>query len=299
MKILRTPDERFSDLPGFPFDANFLEDLPGVRGCRVHYLDEGPANAETVWLCLHGEPTWCYLYRKMIPVFAEAGHRVVAPDLIGFGRSDKPGDDAVYSFDFHRDMLLALIDRLDLKNIRLVCQDWGGLLGLTLPVSRPDRFSGLLVMNTMLATGDIELSKGFLAWRDYVSSRPDLDVAALMTRSVPSLSDEEVAAYAAPFPDISYKAGVRRFPELVPDHPDAPGAAISREARSWWQEEWQGQSMMAIGMQDPVLGPAVMRDLHRFIRGCPAPIEVSDAGHFVQENGEAIAEKAVATLSSG
>jgi len=232
----------------------------------------------------------------MIPVFVEAGHRVIAPDFIGFGRSDKPEDDDVYSFDLHRNTLLSLIERLDLKNIQLVCQDWGGLLGLTLPVSQPDRFSGLLVMNTMLATGDIELSKGFLAWRDFVSSKPDLDVAGLMKRSVPSLSDEEAAAYAAPFPDMSYKAGVRRFPQLVPDNPDTPGAAISREARTWWEKEWSGRSLMAIGMQDPVLGPVVMRDLHRSIRNCPAPMEVTDGGHFVQESGGVIAERALTEL---
>ncbi len=299
MNILRTPDSRFVDLPGFPFGAKYLEGLPGTNGCRVHYLDEGPSDAETVWLCLHGEPTWSYLYRKMIPVFIEAGHRTVAPDFIGFGRSDKPADDKDYTFDRHRDMLLALIDRLNLQNIRLVCQDWGGLLGLTLPMDRPNRFSALLVMNTMLGTGDFELSKGFLAWRDFVKSKPDLDVAKLMVRTAPTLSDEEAAAYAAPFPDVTYKAGVRSFPDLVPDGPDAPGAELSRQARTWWQNEWQGKSLMAIGMQDPVLGPAVMRALHSTIRKCPAPIEIANAGHFVQESGEAIAARAVAEFGSG
>jgi haloalkane dehalogenase len=296
MNMLRTPENRFENLPDFPFAANYLEDLPGTLGCRVHYLDEGPSDADTVWLCLPGEPTWCYLYRKMIPVFVEAGHRVIAPDFLGFGRSDKPEDDAAYSFDLHRDTLLSLIKRLDLKNIQLVGQDWGGILGLTLPLDQPDRFTGLLVMNTMLASGDIELSKGFLAWRDFVASKPDLDVGALMKRSVPKLTDEEAAAYAAPFPDKRYKAGVRRFPQLVPDNPDAPGAAISKQARSWWENEWHGRSLMAIGMQDPVLGPDVMRELHRSIRNCPAPMELADAGHFVQEEGRVIAERALAEL---
>jgi len=263
---------------------------------RVHYLDEGPADAAATWLCLHGQPTWSYLYRKMIPVFLKAGHRVVAPDFVGFGRSDKPTDESVYTFDFHRAMLLSLLDRLDLRNVRLVCQDWGGLLGLTLPMSRPDRFSALLVMNTALGTGDVPLTEGFLAWRDYVRKRPDFDVADLMSRSTPGLSPAEAAAYGAPFPDASYKAGVRRFPELVPDHPDAPGAALSRQARAWWKEEWQGRSLMAIGMTDPVLGAPVMRHLHRIIRNCPAPIEVPEAGHFVQEWGAPIAKRAVAEL---
>ena len=259
----------------------------------MHYIDEGPADADVTWLCLHGEPTWSYLYRKMIPVFVEAGQRVVAPDFIGFGRSDKPVDDSVYTFGFHRDVLLAFIDRLGLQNIRLVCQDWGGLLGLTLPMSRPGQFTALLAMNTALATGDVPLGKGFIAWRDFVRSQPDLDVAALMQRSTSVLSSDEAAAYAAPFPDTTYKAGVRRFPEMVPDNPDAPGAALSRDARTWWQNEWQGKSLMAIGMQDPVLGPPAMQYLHGFIRNCPPPIEVTDAGHFVQEWGQSIAARAV------
>jgi haloalkane dehalogenase/tRNA(adenine34) deaminase len=294
MEILRTPDERFKGLPGFLYTPNYIEDLPSLDGIRVHYLDEGPENANTVWLCLHGEPTWCYLYRKMIPVFIRAGHRVVAPDFIGFGRSDKPVEESVYTFDFHRNILLSLIDRLALRNIRLVCQDWGGLIGLTLPMSRPGRFSALLVMNTALATGDIPLTDGFLAWRAFVRDRAGFDIAALMRRSTPVLTAEEAAAYAAPFPDERYKAGVRRFPDLVPDCPDAPGAALAREAREWWKTEWRGKSLMAIGMKDPVLGPPVMKHLHKIIRNCPPPIEVPDAGHFVQEWGKTIAEKAVA-----
>ena len=296
MECLRTPDERFADLPGYPFAPNYLHDLPGSAGVRVHYLDEGPRDAPVVWLCLHGQPTWSYLYRKMIPVFASAGHRVIAPDLIGFGRSDKPVAESTYSFDFHRRMLMDLIERLDLTNVRLVCQDWGGLLGLTLPMAYPQRFSGLLVMNTGLATGDVPLGEGFLAWRAYARSQPDLDIAALMLRGTPVLSAAEAAAYAAPFPDATFKAGVRRFPELVPEHPDSPGAALSRQARQWWSEQWTGKSLMAIGMQDPVLGPPAMRYLHKHIRGCPPPLELADAGHFVQEWGEPVAQAALSAL---
>lgn len=297
MQILRTADERFENLVNFSYTPNYLDDLTSIKGCRVHFVDEGPSNANVTWLCLHGEPTWSYLYRKMIPVFVAAGHRVVAPDFAGFGRSDKPVDDAVYTFDFHRDMLLAFIERLDLRNIRLVCQDWGGLLGLTLPMSMPERFSALLVMNTALGTGDVPLTEGFLGWRAYARSHPDLDPAALIQRGTPVLSDDEAAAYSAPFPDVTYKAGVRRFPDMVPDNPDAPGAALSRQARSWWQDDWQGQSFMAIGMQDPVLGPEVMHHLRKSIRNCPAPMEVPDAGHFVQEWGEPVAERAIAEFS--
>jgi len=297
MLTLRTPDDRFTDLPGFSFAPNYVDDLAGLPGCRIHYLDEGPADAEVTWLCLHGQPTWCYLYRKMIPIFVAAGHRVIAPDLAGFGRSDKPTDEAQYTFDFHRDMLLQFVDRLDLKNIHLVCQDWGGLLGLTMPMQQPDRYSALLIMNTGLGTGDTPLGEGFLAWREFANNHPDLDIAKLLQRSTPILSDEEAAAYAAPFPDIHYKAGVRQFPRLVADNPDAPGAALSRQARTWLRIEWQGKSLMAIGMQDPVLGPPAMRNLHSNIRNCPPPIELADAGHFVQEWGADIASKAISEFA--
>ena len=297
MTILRTPDERFENLPGFDFEPHYIDDLPETNGARVHYLDEGPSDAGVTWLCLHGEPTWSYLYRKMIPVFTAAGHRVVAPDFVGFGRSDKFEDDAAYHFDFHRDVLLALIERLDLRNVRLVCQDWGGLLGLTLPMSMPERFEGLLVMNTAFNTGDMKLGPGFLAWREYARSHPDMDVAALMKRTTPILSDDEAAAYSAPFPDQSYKAGVRRFPDMVAETPDAEGASLSRDARAWWQENWSGKSLMAIGMQDPVLGPPAMNYLHSLIPNCPPAMEIADGGHFVQEWGQAIAEKAVRELA--
>ena len=293
MEILRTPEERFADLPGLAFAPHYIENLPGYEGLRIHYLDQGPQDAKQVFLCLHGEPTWSYLYRKMIPVFVAAGHRCVAPDFIGFGRSDKPVDDAVYTFTFHRDMLLRFVERLDLGDISLVCQDWGGLLGMTLPMDIPGRFSRLLVMNTALATGDVPLGSGFLAWREFVAMNPDLDVAKLMARACEKLSPEECAAYAAPFPDIRYKAGVRRFPQMVPDNPDAEGAELSRRARHWWNTEWDGQTLMAVGMRDPVLGPPAMKYLREQIRRCPPPMEVAEAGHFVQEWGEKIAERSL------
>ena len=296
MSILRTPDDRFDSLPGFSFEPHYVDDLPGYEGLRVHYLDEGPAEAETVWLCLHGEPTWCYLYRKMLPIFVEAGDRVIAPDFLGFGRSDKPVDDATYTFDFHRNMLLRLIERLNLTGINLVCQDWGGLLGLTLPLAVPDRFRALLAMNTAFNTGDVPLGKGFEQWREYSNSQHDLDVAKLIHRGTPILSGDEAQAYAAPFPDASYKACVRQFPKMVADHPDADGAAQSREARDWWTNEWTGRSLIAVGMQDPVLGLPAMKQLQRHIRNAPELMEVVDAGHFVQEWGEPVAQAAVATL---
>jgi haloalkane dehalogenase/tRNA(adenine34) deaminase len=229
----------------------------------------------------------------MIPVFARHGHRVVAPDLFGFGRSDKPEEENVYTFDFHREMLKRFVERLDLRGITLVCQDWGGILGLTLPMEMPDRFSRLLVMNTALGTGDVPLSQGFLAWREWSNQNPDLACGRLLRRACPHLTEQESAAYDAPFPDARFKAGVRRFPNLVPDRPDAPGAETSRQARSWLETEWSGPTFMAIGMQDPVLGPPVMQALHGKIRGCSKPLEMPDAGHFVQEWGEEVAERAL------
>ncbi len=293
MKALRTPDERFADLPGYSFAPHYLE---GAGALRMHTLDEGPRDGP-VALCLHGQPTWSYLYRKMIPALLAANLRVVAPDFFGFGRSDKPEDEATYTFAFHRDAIIALIEALDLKRITLVCQDWGGLIGLTIPMDMADRFERLLVMNTGLGTGDVPLGEGFLAWRAFSNSKPDMDIAALMKRAVPSLSDAEAGAYAAPFPDARYKSGVRRFPNLVPDRPDAEGAALSRRARDFWSKQWTGKSFMAIGMQDPVLGPPAMRALRANIRNCPPPLELADAGHFVQEAGPVIVEKAMASFN--
>jgi pimeloyl-ACP methyl ester carboxylesterase len=292
MDVLRTPEECFADLPGFDYAPRYVEDLAGFEGLRVHYVDAG--DAERVFLCLHGQPSWSYLYRRMIPPFAASGARVVAPDLLGFGRSDKPADEGFYTFSRHRAMLAAFVERLDLRHITLVVQDWGGLLGLTLPLDFAGRIERLLVMNTMLATGDPPLPPGFVAWRDWANRNPDMDPGRLIRRGCPHLSEAEAAAYSAPFPDARYKAGVRRFPNLVPDHPDADGAALSRAAREWWRNEWRGPTFMAVGMKDPVLGPDVMRTLRADIRGCPPPLEIADGGHFVQEWGEAIAGAAIA-----
>jgi len=292
LEILRTPDERFVDLPDYPFAPHYVE----VDGLRIHYVDEGPREADPVFM-LHGEPSWSYLYRKIIPIIAAAGYRVIAPDLVGFGRSDKPADEPTYTFNFHRQMLLRFIERLDLRHIILVCQDWGGLLGLTLPMEMPERFCGLLLMNTALATGDMPLGKGFLEWRAWVAQNPDMDVSRLMQRACPQLSSEECAAYVAPFPDVRYKAGVRRFPQIVPDRPDSEGAELSRAARQWLHTTWDGQSFMAVGMQDPVLGPPAMAYLRKQIRNCPPPLELADVGHFVQEWGTEVASRALKSFS--
>lgn len=288
MDLLRTPEERFATLPGWPWLPQYTEHA----GCRVHYVDEGPRDAPVTALCLHGNPSWGYLYRHMAPEFLGAGLRVVVPDLIGFGRSDKPVDEAAHSFAFHRDMLLAFVEQLDLRHVMLVCQDWGGIFGLTLPMAMPERFTRLLVMNTGLGTG--QLTDGFRQWRNYSNSQPDMAVGKLFKRGKADMTAEEAAAYDAPFPDARYKAAVRVFPNLVPDGEDAPGAAISREALAFWRERWQGDSFMAVGMQDPVLGPSAMAALRQIIRGCPPPMEVAEAGHFVQEWGGPIARAALA-----
>jgi tRNA(adenine34) deaminase len=290
---VRTPDSRFDNLPGYPWAPHYLHDLPALDGLRLHYLDEGPADASLTWLCLHGNPAWSYLYRKMIPTFLASGGRVVAPDLPGFGKSDKPKKDASHSFSWHRQVLLEFVERLDLRNVVLVVQDWGGLLGLTLPMAAADRYKGLLVMNTTLGTGDAPLSPGFLAWRDMCAKNPEFDVARLFARGNPQMSAAECAAYNAPFPDRGHRAALRAFPPMVPEFADSDGAAVSREARDFWRGRWSGQTFMAVGAQDPVLGLPVMQGLQGLIRNCPPPLVLEQAGHFVQEHGEAVAHAAV------
>ena len=270
-----------SSLPGFDFAPHYTN----WRDFRIHYVDEG--KGERTFLCLHGEPTWSYLYRKMIPRFVATGARVVAPDFVGFGRSDKPEDESLYTFDFHRQFLLDFVQRLQLKHVTLVVQDWGGLLGLTLPMEVP-AIEKLFVMNTGLATGDVPLSEGFIAWRAYVAKNPDLACGKLMSRACPHISASEAAAYDAPFPNVGAKAGVRRFPQIVPEKPEDLGAAISRKARDWLQHSWKGETFMAVGAKDPVLGPPVMKILRSWIRGCPEPVVIENGGHFLQEWGDEV-----------
>ncbi len=296
IEFLRTPDERFQGLPGFDFQPHYLEGLRGYEGLRVHYLDERAASpsGRTV-LCLHGQPTWSYLYRKMLPVFRAAGHRVVAPDFLGFGRSDKPVADEIYTFGYHRGMLMRFFEAMQLERVTLVVQDWGGLLGLTLPMEYPDRIDRLIVMNTGLGTGR-SAGPGFDAWKAFVAANPDFEIPRLMQRSVQGLSEAEAAAYDAPFPDRRYRAGVRRFPALVPVEPGMEGVDVSLRAKDFFQKSWQGKTFMAIGMQDPVLGAPVMHVLAKTIRNCPPPLELAEAGHFVQEHGEVVAERALASF---
>ena len=293
MGVLRTPEERFQNLPGYDFDAHYLQ----VGDTRMHYVDEG--QSDDAILCLHGEPTWCYLYRKMIPSLA-ARYRVVAPDMIGFGRSDKYAESAAYSFHMHYDKLLSLIVQLDLRNITLICQDWGGLLGLTLAANHADRFARLVILNTFLPTGADKPSPAFMQWRAFsqkVGKRMQVGRLISQTISNYELEEEIVAAYDAPFPDDSYKAGAAIFPSLVPISPDMPGAAEMKAARETLSR-WQKPTQVMFSDGDPILGGAA----GFFRRLIPAAadqpeIVIRDAGHFLQEEkGEEIAAETLAFM---
>jgi tRNA(adenine34) deaminase len=299
---LRTPNTAFENLPDYPWQPHYVSNLPALDGLRLHYLDEGEAEvaidafSQTTYLCLHGNPAWSYLYRKMIPIFLESGARMVAPDLIGFGKSDKPKKESFHTFTWHRQVLIELIERLDLQNIVLVVQDWGGILGLTLPHEfhkKSNRIKGLLVMNTILATGEAPLSQGFKDWREMCRKNPEFKIDKLFARGNPQMSPAECAAYMAPFPEKGYRAATRAFPPMVPETPQAEGAEVSRKASDFWQTEWEGRTLMAVGAQDPVLGLDTMRGLQKNINNCPEPLVLDDAGHFVQEHGQEIAKLAV------
>jgi haloalkane dehalogenase len=234
MPIIRTPDERFTNLPDFPFEPHYVE----IGGLHIHYVDEGKGE---VILCLHGEPTWSYLYRKMIPILA-AHHRTVAMDFAGFGRSDKFTERSEYSFQMHRDTLAGFIEELALDQITLVVQDWGGLIGLTLASEWPERLARLVIMNTGLPTGDMRMSKAFRVWRTFAKITPNLPIGRVIRMGLvnaDSVPKEVIAAYEAPFPDASYKVGAAMWPLLVPIRPEDPGAAEMRQAReifSRWEK---------------------------------------------------------------
>jgi len=293
IQALRTPEERFSVLPEFPYQPQYVDNLSGYDSLRMAYIDEGDESAEYTFLCLHGEPSWSYLYRKMIPVFTGAGHRVIAPDLFGFGRSDKPVDESTYNFKFHRNSLIRLIEHLDLKNIILVCQDWGGFLGLTLPMDMQDRFKKVIAMNTGIATGE-PLTEPVKQWIDFCNSIPEIPVAGLVALDAGSaMTPLDALAYDAPFPNNSYKAGARKFPKMIPTDINDDAVKYGLRAIEYWSKTWDGDSFMAIGMKDPVLGEEAMMGLNSVIKGCPEPMKIAEAGHFVQEYGVEVAEQAL------
>ncbi len=295
MTALRTPDARFRDLPDYDFPPRYTEVGDGLR---MHHVEAGPADGAPV-LMLHGEPTWSYLYRHMVPVFAAAGHRAVAPDLIGFGRSDKPGAVADYSYQSHMDWLTEWLVALDLRDITLVCQDWGSLLGLRLATEQPDRFARIVVANGFLPTADRPSPLAFKAWRAFALHVPVLPVGRIVaTGTKRRLSKGERAAYDAPFPSAAYKAGARAFPALVPTSPDDPAVPANRVA---WERlgEWEKPFLTLFGKHDPILGKADGPLLKHVPGAAGQPHARLSGSHFVQEDaGDEIARRTVAWMAA-
>jgi haloalkane dehalogenase len=284
--MLRTPDERFRDLPGYAFAPRYV----AIEGLRVHYIDEGPREAAPV-LLLHGEPSWSYLYRKVIPVLVAAGHRAVAPDLVGFGRSDKPARREDYTYARHVAWMAGVLAALDLRGVTVVAQDWGGLIGLRLVAEDPDRFARVVAANTGLPTGDERVSDAFFAWQAFSQSVPELPVGKIVqTGCARPVAPEVLAAYDAPFPDESYKAGARAFPLLVPTRPDDPASEANREA---WRrlERFERPFLTAFGDSDPVTRGADRRFREKIPGAAGQPhTTIARAGHFIQEDaGEELA----------
>jgi len=290
MKTLRTPDERFADLPGYPFAPNYVEvddqdaDQPGGT-LRVHYLDEGPADGPVV-LAMHGEPSWSYLYRKMIPPLVDAGLRVIAPDLVGFGKSDKPTEKSDYTYARHVAwMQEVIVDHLDLRDATFFGQDWGGLVGLRLVAENPDRFARVIIGNTGLPTGEHAPSDAFMAWQKFSQTTEVFDIGFLLnSATLTDLSAGEVAAYDAPFPDDSYKEGARIFPSLVPTSPDDPAAAANRAAWDVFRQ-WDKPLICCFSDSDPVTagGDKPFLQLVPGVAGQPH-VTVERAHHFFQED---------------
>lgn len=300
MDALRTPDERFAHLPGYPFLPHYV-DVPDPEGgtLRVHYVDEGPADAEPV-LMLHGEPSWSFLYRKMIPIVVDAGLRAVVPDLVGFGRSDKPAKRSDYTYQRHVDWMRAVVEQLGLTRITLVGQDWGGLVGLRLAAEDDGRFARFVAANTFLPTGDRHPGDAFLAWQKFSQETETFPVGRIVNGGCTTdLPPEVVAAYDAPFPDETYKEGARQFPLLVPTAPDDPAAEPNRRA---WEvlRRWDKPFVTAFSDSDPITAGAD-RVLQSEIPGAGGRphTTIRGAGHFLQEDrGEELARVIVAFVGS-
>ena len=294
VEFVRTPDERFKKLPNYTFEPNYVD----IDGLRMHYVDEGPASADPI-LMLHGEPTWSYLYRYMIPVCAAAGHRVIAPDLIGFGKSDKPTKIDDYTYQTHMDWMLAFIEKMDLTNITLVCQDWGSLIGLRLAAENPSRFKAIVVGNGMLPTGDQEAPAAFKVWKNFALHSPWFPIARIIEfGSFKSLSKDERRAYDAPFPTSKYKIGTRAFPRLVPTDTNNPATEANRAA---WKalEKWEKPFLTTFSNGDPITkgGDKYMRDR---IPGSKGMNHITlKGGHFLQEDSGAEFAQAINEMLAG
>jgi haloalkane dehalogenase len=298
MEILRTPEARFASLPGFHFAARYAEvRADGGPALRMAYVDEGDRSARPV-LALHGEPTWSYLYRRVVAPLRVTGLRVIAPDLIGFGRSDKPAAREDYTYARHVQWLTDLVHQLDVRDAILLCQDWGGLLGLRLVAAEPDRFAAVVASNTFLPTGDQDLGEGFAAWRRLSQEADELPIGAIVSAgTVRDLTPAEIAAYDAPFPDERFKAGARQFPLLVPASPDDPEAPANRAA---WEvlSRWERPFLTAFGDSDPITAGADAA-LQRLIPGAAGQphVTLERTGHFSPEDAGARLAGVVVELS--
>jgi len=300
MKTVRTPDERFVDLPGYDFAPHYVE----IGSLRMHYVDEGPSNAAPVLLLhgepRHGEPSWSYLYREMIPLLAAAGHRVIAPDLIGFGKSDKPVSRSDYSYAGHIDWMRQFIEALDLKSITLFCQDWGSLIGLRVAAENEHRFARIALGNGFLPTGEEEFPRAFKIWRAFARWSPWFPIGRIIqSGTVNELSREEVAAYDAPFPTAKYKAGARAFPRLVPTTPDNPASDANRRAWDTFKR-WEKPFLTTFSNRDPVTRGGD-RPFQKLVPGAQGleHVKIRNAGHFLQEDkGEELAEVLVTFIKA-
>jgi len=300
MKFLRTDDSCFDNLPDYAFSPNYLmvDDFEGGQ-LRVHYLDEGPKDAAPI-LLMHGEPSWCFLYRKMIPILTAAGHRVIAPDLIGFGRSDKPSHRLDYTYQRHVDWMSSVLQQLQLKDITLVCQDWGGLIGLRLATEHSENFTAIVAANTMLPTGDHDPGEAFKNWQKFSQETPEFNAGKIIKGGTTTeLSPAVISAYNAPYPDESYKEGARQFPLLVPISPDDPATEKNRAA---WQvlSQWKKPFLTAFSDTDPITagGDKLMQKLIPGTAGLQHTT-IMDGGHFLQEDqGEKLAEVVINFVKS-
>ena len=290
MKTLRTTDERFENLPGYDFGPIYVD----VDGLRMHYVDEGPRDGKVV-LLLHGEPSWSYLYRHMIPPLAKAGLRVIAPDLIGFGKSDKPLKKSDYSYEIHVAWMRQFIETLNLTDITLFCQDWGSLIGLRVAAENEHRFARIVLSNGGLPTGDQDMPRAFLIWRAFALYSPWFPIGRIIqSGTITELPDDVVAAYDAPFPSAKYKAGARAFPALVPTTPKNPASEANRAA---WEafKHWDKPFLTTFSNRDPITrgGQLPWQETVPGAQG-QVHVKIRNAGHFLQEDkGEELARVVV------
>jgi pimeloyl-ACP methyl ester carboxylesterase len=295
IEFVRTPESFFVNLKEFPYQPKYLLNLPYTNNARLAYIDEG-TNTNGVALFLHGNPTWSYCYRKMIPIMIDAGFRTIAPDMIGFGRSDKPVQQLWHNFTRHYNILSSFINYLNIKNITLICHDWGGLFGLNIVPTMAERFKRIIVLNTMLCTGTT-MPDVWYRWTKYNDTQYDLNPVQCLVESGCVLSETEKQGYLAPYPNAFYKAAFRQFPKFIPDKYNYPGADIGRSSKQFWQNKWQGESFVAVGAQDQILADTTKQLAQDVIRGCPDPMVIDDAGHFLFEWGDQILKSALRSFS--